>query len=235
MDDLRRQLTDSHFERGRCHIVAAPAAARTRTMIRPLRWLRPLIVTLLAASSACGTLNADGDAYRKKPGYVIDSILPIAEQLQRFRQGLDSVDRLTNGASSREELIRRFVHAVAVRDTAGLRSLILSQAEFAWVYYPVHPISRPPYEMTPQLFWFQTRSGSEKGISRLLDRLGGMKVEYVSHACPSAAAVEYGENRVHAQCEVAVTGLAARPARRLFGAIVERRSVFKFVSYANDY
>ncbi|HET8784860.1 MAG TPA: hypothetical protein VFM38_04450, partial [Candidatus Limnocylindrales bacterium] len=46
---------------------------------------------------------------RAQPGYVVDSILPIEEELRRFRVGLGAApSHLVGGASSRETLIRRF-------------------------------------------------------------------------------------------------------------------------------
>src|SRR5688572_3108316 len=62
---------------------------------------------------------------RRLPGYVVDSILPVEEELRRFRlavreQGAstgtdtnDIVTALTSGSDSREALVRRFIKALA--------------------------------------------------------------------------------------------------------------------------
>src|SRR5262245_9032664 len=70
------------------------------------------------------------------PTRVVDSVLPREVEIARFRAGLPPVASLSGGASSREALIRRFVTALETSDTAGLRNLLMSRAEFAWLYYP---------------------------------------------------------------------------------------------------
>ena len=46
---------------------------------------------------------------RAQPGYVVDSLLPIEEELRRFRAAIGGspVTALAHGSASREELVRR--------------------------------------------------------------------------------------------------------------------------------
>lgn len=162
---------------------------------------------------------------------VVDSAIPIAEALRRFQRDLPEPDRLTGGESSRERLVRTFMKAVERRDTAALRDMVLRRQEFAWIYYPASHYARPPYELPPDLIWFQMQGQSEKGARLLLDERGGRPLGYLDHRCTPR---QEGEHQVHGYCEVRrVTAEGDTLRERLFGLIIEHGGRFKFVSYAN--
>ena len=109
-------------------------------------------------------------------GGVVDSILPIDEQLRRFRADLrEQPDTLRHASASIDALVRRWGNAVATRDTADLNAMTLDRAEFAWLYYPGSKLSKPPYEAPPQLLWGQIMSNSNSGAQQLLARFGGAR------------------------------------------------------------
>ena len=85
-----------------------------------------------------GILIPSPDSLRKTPGYIIDSILPPAEALRRLQQEVtDPIPtRLTGGADSRAALIRAYWEALQRTDTTLIRSLVVSKAEFAYLYFP---------------------------------------------------------------------------------------------------
>ena len=199
------------------------------------------LIAILAAS-ACNRIEQGRDrsdtgkptvGTRLTPAIrQIDSAVPIDEALRRFRQDLPKQEALRGGLVSREKLVREFVHALEVQDTAALRRMVLSAAEFAWLYYPSSPLSRPPYELAPALMWFQLQGESERGASRLLTERSGRPLQYIDHAC-SAPRVE-GRNRIHSHCELRhLTPVGDTVAERLFGLIIQRDGSHKFVSYAN--
>ena len=162
----------------------------------------------------------------------VDSAIPIDEALRRFRRDLPPEKALRGGFGSREALVREFVRALEVRDTAALRRMVLKPGEFAWLYYPSSPLSRPPYELAPALMWFQLQGESEKGASRLFSDRAGPALRYAGHTC-APPRVE-GKNRIHSSCELRrVTTARDSVAERLFGLIIERDGHYKFVSYAN--
>jgi hypothetical protein len=165
------------------------------------------------------------------PPTVVDSILPIEEELRRFRAGTTEVSALgSSAAHSRDELVRRFVEAIARQDTAVLTALLVDRAEFAWLYYPHTVYSRKPYELSPGLVWFQMAQNSGKGLGRALHRFGGERLGVSGHRCDREPE-QLGPNRIWAGC---VVQLAGRPDElSLFGAIIERAGRFKFVSYGN--
>ena len=171
---------------------------------------------------------------RSSPGYVIDSMLPVEEELRRFRAALgDPVDRFSFGAASRSALVDAFVTAIERNDTTSLARLVVDRREFAYLVYPTSPNVRPPYRQSPQVVWLQRSMATNKGASRLLQHFGGRALGFISYTCPDTA-VEQGENRLWEGCVVerrADGGTVS--SLRMFGPIVERGRRYKFLSLAN--
>jgi hypothetical protein len=168
-------------------------------------------------------------------GGVVDSILPIAEHLRRFRAGVGEHPGTFRDASpSIDALAERFVDAIARNDTAALRRMVLDRAEFAWLYYPSSHVSRPPYEAPPHLLWGQILAASNEGVSRALVRYGGRPLRFVAATCAQAPRVE-DANRLHERCVLTLRdGDAPSFNARLFGSVIERDGRFKLISFAND-
>ena len=183
-----------------------------------------------AAESSSGTAAAAP----RPSGTVIDSALPIAEHLRRFRVGLDSTDRLRGGSPTPERLAARFLDAVARRDTLDLARMVLSRAEFGWVYYPSHIYHDPPYELDPNSFWTLVQGNSAKGLIRVLRRYGGTKLRYGALRCGSSRNVNPPLLEAE-RCSLRFTSNGTAEARRMFGSIVGNGRTFKFVSYANEF
>ena len=173
---------------------------------------------------------------RAQPGYIVDSILPIEEQLRRFRVGLtDAPSQLVGGASSREELVEKFMRHLESADTASLVRMTVSKAEFAYIVYPESPNSRKPYQQSPDLVWFQHSAASGTGLARLLERLSGSGLGLRSFTCDPKP-VREGSNRIWRNCAVRFAPRTGEvKSLRLFGGIVEREGQFKILSYANAF
>lgn len=169
-----------------------------------------------------------------RTGGTIDSVFPMPEMLRRFREGLPALSALDGGATSRQELAQQFVAALATRDARALGQLTLSRAEFAWVYFPNSPDALMPNGLTPQLRWTQITLGSEKGIARALERVGGVPLTLATLDCPNPP-VTTGALALHDGCTVALRrGDGTMFRGRLFGPIIETGGRFKFVGYSND-
>lgn len=212
---------------------------------------RAACVALLAAVTACtapddsraaaeeganpATAVATPDsAVRARPGYVVDSILPIEEELRRFQAGLPRRRELDGAAPSREALVRQFVARLQARDSAGLRALVLTAPEFAHLVYPASSYTRPPYRTAPGLVWMQLSQNGETGLRRLL-RPDFRVARYHAHACGEGPTAD-GNVVLWRQCSVDVTlGDGRRTTARLFGVIVEHRGRFKFANYHSDF
>ncbi|WP_353266734.1 hypothetical protein [Gemmatimonas sp.] len=167
-------------------------------------------------------------------GGTVDSILPIDEQLRRFREGVPVADTLQHGAASRDGLVREFLKAVSASDTLTLNRLALDRGEFAYLYYPTAAISKPPYEAPPQLLWGQILQASNDGLPRVLARAAGESLELSRVSCADSIVSE-GENRLHNACTVTVRiGRGTPVESRWFGTIIERGGRFKFLGYGNS-
>jgi hypothetical protein len=172
----------------------------------------------------------------RKPGDKVDSILPMAEYLRRFREGLIEPKQLTGGEPTREALARKFLAAVSAQDTTALGHLLISRAEFAWLVFPDHMYARPPYELDPAIFWLQIQAGSQKGLTRLLKRLGGQPLTLLLMHCQrDTLQLKAGPARLWSDCRMRYRHGAEQETHRLFGSIVERDGRFKLFSLANDF
>lgn len=173
---------------------------------------------------------------RAQPGYIVDSILPIEEELRRFRGDLKSAPtRFEGGAESRDALVARFVRAIASSDTSALRRMVMSRTEFAYLFYPSSPYTKPPYRQAPGLNWMLLERESSAGLTRLLSRLGGQQLRLSDYDCP-APAEQQDANVLWPKCVVRVTTPNGEVVRgRLFGTIIERDGWWKFMSFANDF
>ena len=173
---------------------------------------------------------------RAAPGYVIDSILPPDEEARRFRAGLrgDSATEFVGGERSREALVRRFVRSLAAGDTNALRAMVVTGREFVDIYYPGSLYAKPPYHQPVGFAWRMIQGPSNSGFTRLVRRLAGHRMQFVSEKCEPRLVSE-GKVHRHTGCLVRlVDERGDTVTKRLFGSIVEHRGRFKFLSYTND-
>ncbi len=193
---------------------------------------------LLATSigvGACERGEATPANQAPTPAGVIDSALPIDTLLRRFRATIaDTPTVLRGGAATPEALTRALLTAVERRDTSAIRSLVMDRAEFAWLYYPHTKLTRPPFELGPDLAWMQTRLSSEQGITRRFERYGGSRLRFTGLSCSDSSGRE-GPNRLIADCRVRfIAADSGEREMRLFGALLNRDGRYKFLTYAND-
>jgi hypothetical protein len=165
-------------------------------------------------------------------GGVVDSILPIEEMLRRFRATIPSIDTLEQASPSLDRLVQRLAEAVGTRDSSALRAMTLTRREFAWLYYPESPLSRPPYDAPPSLLWGQILASSDEGARALVNRLGGAPIRVAELTCPPPE-IE-GRNRLHKRCTVRFSAPnRTQLSGNLFGTVLERDGRFKLISFAN--
>ena len=194
-----------------------------------------LPLLLLSAAIAVGCRPDRSSPAAEAPSGVIDSALPIPVLLARFRATIpDTPTVLTGGAPTRDALVRALLAAVGRHDTVTLRALVMTRAEFAWLYYPHTKYTARPYELAPELLWLQMGNGSETGAARLLQRYGGARLRLEGVLCPDTVIVE-GPNRITPGCRVRfAVGDSASRTLQLFSGLLARDGRYKFLSYAND-
>lgn len=171
---------------------------------------------------------------RSRPGYIIDSILPVDEEIRRFQATIAvRPTSLAHGAESRSALVERFVRALERNDTTALVRLVVNRAEFGYLIYPTSPNAAPPYRQSPDLVWLSRSASTNKGLVRLVRRFGGKPLGYAGFTCPDTAHRE-GGNTLWANCVVnRLTPDGDTTQLRMFGAIVARDRRFKFLSLVN--
>lgn len=191
-----------------------------------------LCLLLVAACQDRGPSPAAAPPPPPQAPYTSDSARQA--ELAAFRAGLTPVRNLEGGEPSREALVRRFVAALGAQDTAALRRLQLSRAEFAWLYYPTTPQALPPYDLDSGTLWFTLQAQGSKGLANALGRLGGKAIQFVAERCEGSASRE-GENTVYGPCLVRiVTPPSDTSEGRLFGLVLERGGRWKFVTLSNE-
>ncbi len=196
-----------------------------------------LTTFLVATIAACGGDDTGHTAAADRtPVGTVDSILPMETLLARFRDSLPRVDSLAGGSPDREALVLRFLQAVSTRDSQAIRDMVISRAEFGWLVFPDHIYRIKPYELDPAIFWLQLSAPSNNGIKELLGRYGGVPLVLDSLACPQDTVQLFrGEMTMWGPCRVQYHTPDTTLTRQLFGSIVERDGMDKFLSYRNDF
>ncbi|HZM28818.1 MAG TPA: hypothetical protein VFB89_15825 [Gemmatimonadales bacterium] len=203
-----------------------------------MQFLLPLcVLVLLSACTGEPTPAAAerraGEPLAEATPVHVDSFIPRDEALRRFRRGLPPTNGLSHGMASRESLVRAFVRALERRDSTTLRQLVLSRAEFAYLYYPSAPQGLPPYDMNADLMWFMLSIQSEKGMHRALNERGGSPLYVVGTRCNEKPDTQ-GENTLWGPCVLRrIEAPGDTLDERLFGPIIERQGSYKFLTYAN--
>lgn len=194
-------------------------------------------VLALAVAAACGRAEAGPPraAATASARTVVDSILPMDEEIRRFRATAPGDPAgLEQGERSADALVRRWVRAVETADTADLGRMHLSPAEFITLYFPESRYLDGPYRQSPRLFWFLLTNRSSQGLTRVLRRHGGAPLGFVGYRCAGDPEVA-GRNRVWGRCVIERDVEGTRADFRFFGAIIEREGRYKFFSYASGY
>lgn len=197
--------------------VAKPALRR-----RP--WSASPILLLAVVSAGCG------DAAQAPSSPRTEGRASLEQALSDFRRGLPTPTELSGGERGREALVRRFLAAVERQDTNDVRGMLMTRAEFAYLYYPTSPFA---VRQQAGLWWFLNMENSRVGITRTFSRLGGKPLRYVSHHCRPPATD--GANLTHDYCRVTFAVRGDTSTVRLFGSILERDGRYKFMGFGNDF
>lgn len=212
-----------------CAIAACDSEASARTTVAR---------TLTDSARSDSIARARQDSVnRAQPGYVVDSIFPVEEQLRRFRDKIGGTPATTfsDASTSRDALIKRIVKDVAQQDTTDMRSALISAREFADLIYPSSPNFRPPYQQAPDIVWMMIQNRSQSGYLRVVRRRGEAALRLQRSECKEQPEVQ-GENKLWTDCVVhLVSARGDTSTQKWFGTIVERDGRFKLLSYRNQF
>lgn len=200
-------------------------------MENKMRWFIYSLLAAVAGSAAvCDRPEVQAEGSRAG---VVDSVLTRDEVLRRFREGLAPVGELENGQKNRDQLVAAFVAALGSSDTMALRSMAITRAEFAFLYYPTTPQGRPPYDLEPGLMWHLLVQRSDRGLRRALRAYGGRRFRLVRYNCGKEQSRE-GDNTISGPCVIRVRDPEGSiVSLGLISQIIERDGRYKFISYAN--
>ncbi len=188
------------------------------------------VITALVLSARAITTEAE-----PQPATVVDSAVPIEVAVSRFRETIPGPAPLSlEGAGSRDALVADFLEALERRDAAILNRLLISRAEFAYLYFPSSIYMNRPYQQDPGLVWFMLLNNSERSLRRVLTRDGGRPLGFRGYRCPEEPLVQ-GDNQLWRDCVLLGSRDGTPIERRLFGTIIGRNGHFKFLTYASEY
>jgi hypothetical protein len=172
---------------------------------------------------------------RRTDGPTVDSILPLEEEIRRFRSTVpETPTRLSGGAKRRDDLVRRWVRAIESSDSTALGHMLMNAAEYITLYYPESPYTHAPYRQSPGIRWALITNTSMQGASRVWSRHAGLPMGFTGYRCDPNPEL-LGKNRIWTGCVVDWKNESGKGSLRLFGPIIERDGEFKFVTYASDY
>jgi hypothetical protein len=196
--------------------------------------MRVMTAALLAlVTAACGRAGAEGNGQHS--AFAGDSILEMSVMIERFQAAHAPVESFgADAPRSRDELIERFRRAVKDSSAAQLRALTMTEAEFAYLYFPASLYARPPYAQPPGVSWLLTEQNGLKGETRLLRHLGGRPLDIAGHTCEDPPRTE-GANTIWNDCRLTLRHEdgSEEAGVRLFGSVIERGGRFRFISLAN--
>jgi hypothetical protein len=196
-----------------------------------------IVASVVTAATACDRGVPKGEAAPQPTTvkHVVDSVLPMDVAMDRFRAGLARPMALRGTITSRDALVDEVMRAIEQSDTLAFERIAVNRAEWVWLYYPDDKLSKPPYELPPNLAWFQLQETNRKGVLRALRELGGHRIDVKGYTCDVQPTVE-GENTVWTGCRVTLSRDGGEEVTiRLFGAILERGGIFEVLSYDNDF
>jgi hypothetical protein len=162
----------------------------------------------------------------------VDSIFPPEEALRRFRATVagEAPSAFSGGAASTDALLRRYWSHLARKDTAALPQLVVSRAEFAYLYYPHSPEAEAG--ISPEIAWLLIGSQSDRGLARALSRAEGAMSAGLAHSFCEGDPRTSGEFRMYGPCAIV---LSSQPPDTVWLArtIVARNGVFKLLGLIN--
>jgi hypothetical protein len=146
-------------------------------------------------------------------------------------------DRLTGGASSLDELVARFLDAVARRDRDALEGLRVTEAEYRAIIVPgsVAP-GAPPQVLSEEgleYFWGEMNQKSGAHRDAILERFGGRPFTPVRHSFEKGIR-DFAGYKAYGRLRVVLRDQQGAEWELRTGSIVERDGRFKFATFIRD-
>ncbi len=115
----------------------------------------------------------------RSPGYYPPND-PESLSVARGRRDAKPVSmELTGGASSEKGLVALLLAGLSARDGATLQALRVTKSEFATIFWPEFPESRPITNITVDDAWEMQIAQNASGVNRAISGFGGKQLELV--------------------------------------------------------
>lgn len=180
-----------------------------------------------------GVLIASQDSLRKTPGYVVDSVFSPEENLRRFQATVSgpAPARLTGGAPTTDALIRRYWELLVAGDTLAMTPLIVSRAEYAYLYFPES--TEGASGMPPHIGWELIMAQTGRGLTRALVAAGKGPATVLRTQC-SDEPRRVGRSSVYGPCAVVIRRNGFEETIWLAKTLIERDGIHKLLGLQNE-
>jgi hypothetical protein len=173
------------------------------------------------------------DSLRKTPGYVIDSVFTPEENLRRFQATVAAPadNRVSGGAPTTDALLRRYWALLAAGDTLAMTPLIVSRAEYAYLYFPesVEGASGMP----PAVGWELIVRQSGRGLTRALFQAQRGPSTVVRTLCSDEPRT-MGKSILYGPCGVVIRRDGSEETLWIVKSLLERDGVHKLLGLQNE-
>lgn len=173
------------------------------------------------------------DSLRKTPGYVVDSVFSPEENLRRFQATVAAPagNRLSAGAPSTDDLLRRYWAMLSIGDTLAMTPLIVSRAEYAYLYFPesIEGASGMP----PAVGWELIVRQSGRGLTRALFQAQRGPSTVVRTLC-SGEPQPMGKSKLYGPCGVVIRRNGTEETLWIVKSLLERDGVHKLLGLQNE-
>lgn len=180
-----------------------------------------------------GVLIASRDSMLKTPGYVVDSVFSPEENLRRFQATVtgDPPTRLSGGAASTDALLREYWALLSTSDTLGMSHLIVSRAEYAYLYFPES--TEGASGMPPHIGWELILRQSGRGLTRALREALVEPAPVVRTEC-SAEPRTVGRSTIYGPCGVVIRRNGFERTLWIANTLIERDGIHKLMGLQNE-
>ena len=180
-----------------------------------------------------GLLIPSPDSLRKTPGYVVDSVFSPEENLRRFQATVPGPPpaAFRDGARSTDELLRRYWALLETSDTLAMRPLIVSRAEYAYLYLPES--GEGETGMPPHIGWELLLTQTGRGLTRALAAAQRRPGNVAGTLCSDAPRPR-GRSTLYGPCGVILVRGGARDTVWLAKTLIERDGVHKLMGLQNE-
>lgn len=204
-----------------------------------------LVTGLILASVGCdgradaAAVRSDGvpipsrDSLLKTRGYVVDSVFSPEENLRRFQATVTGAPpaRLVGGARNADALLRRYWALLATGDTLTMTPLLVTRAEYAFLYAPFSP--EVEAGLPPHIGWELILSQTGRGLTRALQIAQSASAPVLGTLCSDVPRA-VGAGQLYGPCGVILRRPSSVDTVWVVKSLYVRDGVHKLLGLQNE-